>query len=68
MRLKLILAVLILSGCQSIPRGTEGLKRDATASLIRHPQFNQAAKVAPQFVSEALNTITALEAELELKK
>jgi hypothetical protein len=67
MRLLPILALLMLGGCQTPQSKTEAPKRDATASLIRHPQFNQAAKAAPQFVSEALNMITSLEAELERK-
>ena len=65
MRMLAILALLMLGGCQMPPRVTNSPKRDATAALIRHPQFVDAAKAGPQFVSEALNTITSLEAELE---
>ena len=65
MRLLAILALLMLGGCQMPLRQTNSLKRDATEALIRHPQFGDAARAGPQFVSEALNTITSLEAELE---
>ena len=64
MRLLPILALLTLGGCQTAGQVPSSPKRDATAALIRHPEFQAAARVAPRFVGEALSTITSLEAEL----
>ena len=42
-----------------------GVRLDRGVELINHPQFNQAATHAPQFVEEALNIIAELEHRLE---
>lgn len=47
---------------------TEAPKRDATAALIRHHQFSNVAKAGPEWVNEALETITRYEAELALAR
>jgi hypothetical protein len=57
--LALVLLVAV-SGCMSTPARLSNSDR-----LIRHPQFNQAAQAAPEFVSEALKTINRLEQEIE---
>lgn len=38
--------------------------QDNTARLARHPQFQQAAAAAPDFVLECFETITRLETEV----
>lgn len=70
-RLALVLALsLLLSGCSTLsaPLFPETPKRDATASLIRHPQFRAVALAGPEWVNEALETITRYEAELAVRK
>lgn len=62
----LILAASIAGGCANI--GGSIPRRDATESLVRHPQFPAAAKAAPAFVTEALEIITTYEAELAARK
>ena len=64
-RLKMLAALLVgisLAGCAGIAPGEA--RRDATLSLIRHPEFPAAAQAAPAWVKEALATITAYEALL----
>jgi hypothetical protein len=52
-------------GCASAPSGpATAPTRDATAALIAHREFEAAARAAPQWVSDAMSTITRLEAEL----
>lgn len=52
--------LLLSSGClhPRLDRGEE---------LINHPQFEAAANAAPQWVTDALNIIVELEAEVERK-
>ena len=57
--LLIILLSVALGGCGTIPH------RDETASLLKHPEFYAAAKAAPNFVKDALRTVTQLEYELE---
>lgn len=47
-------------GCATLPAELNNADR-----LLRHPQFSAAARVAPDFVSDALKTINRLEHELE---
>lgn len=51
---------LLASGCATRPVHLNNADR-----LIAHPQFQQAANAAPEFVSEALKTINRLEHEIE---
>ena len=60
-----LLVLLLLSGCASAPAPVA--QRDATLSLLRHPEFQSAAKAAPGFVTETFKVITAYEAELARK-
>lgn len=62
-----ILAASLATGCATTS-GETITRRDATAALIRHPQFNAAANAAPQFVNEVLQVVTRYEAELALRK
>lgn len=59
-------ALLAVSGCASAPARLPAVpeNRDATLALIRHPQFDEAVKAAPRWVSDALLQITAYEAQL----
>lgn len=69
MKLSAILAAASLAGgCVSRPPAEQIAYRDATEALIRHPQFPDAAKAAPQFVTEALQVVTRYEAELATRK
>lgn len=55
----------VLPACHSVPRAPLPVKaQDRTAPLLAHPQFPAAARVAPEFVTTALHTITRLETEL----
>lgn len=68
MRSKLsLLLALGLSGCASVPAKPIIEHRDATNGLIERSDFRAAAQAAPQWVSEALLTITRYEAELARK-
>lgn len=60
----LFLLVLSLNGCASAPAIEH---RDATSELIHHPEFKAAAQAAPNWVGQALQTITRYEAELASK-
>lgn len=51
---------LLASSCATRP-----VQLDNADRLIAHPQFQQAANAAPEFVSEALKTINRLEHEIE---
>lgn len=52
------------SGCVGAARSSLPIKaEDNTARLLLHPQFQRAAAAAPDFVREALRTITRLEKE-----
>ena len=53
--------LLGLSACTTV-RPPE--RRDATAGLLAHPQFKDAVRAAPKWVSDALTIITNYEAEL----
>jgi tryptophan-rich sensory protein len=59
-----IVGVVLLSGCASLPTAP---RRDATAALIARPDFRTAATAAPEWVREALRTITSYESELASK-
>lgn len=63
----LLAAVSLAGGCATAPAKVPA-RRDATEALIRHPQFTDAAKAAPQFVTEALQVVTRYEAELATRK
>lgn len=66
-RLLMLCAVaLAVSGCATAPARLPAVpeNRDATLALIRHPQFDEAVKAAPRWVSDALLQITAYEAQL----
>lgn len=63
----LLAAASLAAGCATTPADLPP-RRDATEALIRHPQFTDAAKAAPQFVTEALQVITRYEAELAHRK
>lgn len=63
----LLLAAISLSGCASMPSTPVIEHRDATKGLIERPDFRAAAQAAPQWVSDALLTITRYEAELARK-
>lgn len=60
-------AASLIGGCATAPADVPS-RRDATEALIRHPQFIDAAKAAPQFVNEALQVVTRYEAELATRK
>ena len=59
----LLLALLLLSGCASLPAPGPA-RRDATAALVARPDFPAVVRASPEWVTAALHTITALEAEL----
>ena len=59
-----LLLFLALNGCASAPAAPH---RDASLALIEHHQFKAAAKAAPEWVEQALTTITAYEADLARK-
>ena len=58
-----LLLLLALNGCAApaVPY------RDASLTLIEHAQFKAAAQAAPEWVQQALTTITAYEADLARK-
>ncbi len=58
----MLLAMLVMSGC-----ATE-IKMDNAQRLINHPEFSAAAKAAPNWTREALDTISRLEFEIEKPK
>jgi hypothetical protein len=60
----LCLLIAACSGCATGPRPPAAPARDATASLLRHPEFGAAARAAPKFTAEALDTITRYEREI----
>jgi hypothetical protein len=60
----LLAAISLAAGCATSSPAPTLVHRDATEALIRHPQFHDAARSAPQFVTEALQVITRYEAEL----
>jgi hypothetical protein len=49
--------LLALTGCSTISRPPSRID-----SLLAHPEFRAAAQAAPNFTTEALNTIADLEA------
>jgi hypothetical protein len=53
-----LLLPLFAAGCVSAPL------RNDVPRLLTHPQFNAAAKAAPDFTTEAMNTIARLDHEL----
>jgi hypothetical protein len=59
LRAFLVASCALCAGCLTTPQ------RDATAVLIARPDFNDAARAAPKWVSAALHEITQLESELE---
>lgn len=65
----LLVVMAALPSCASsrFDRSRFEPKQDSTLSLIYHPQFQAAAKAAPQWVSDAMSTITRLEKELATK-
>ena len=61
----LLLALLLCSGCATLPAPAP---RDATAPLVAHRDFPAVVRASPEWVTTALHTITALEAELAAHK
>jgi uncharacterized lipoprotein YmbA len=59
----LILALAVsLAGCATPP------KRNDVDRLMAHPEFVKAAKAAPNFTTEALETVARLNHELRTRK
>lgn len=52
-----------LVGCSALPARLPTTAEDNTARLLQHPQFQEAARAAPDFVKDCLATITRLETE-----
>lgn len=68
----LLVAVVFLHGCyltakpDPVAKVTVAHSGNATR-LVEHPQFGAAARAAPDFVLEALNTISKLEHDLKVR-
>lgn len=60
--LPLLLLALLLSSCAT-PAPLPVTAEDNVTRLLQHPQFPLAARVAPDFTSDALKTIARLEKE-----
>lgn len=54
-----------LTACQSsAPRPVPAPMRDEVTALLNHPEFPAAARAAPQFTQNAMETIIRLETEI----
>lgn len=60
--LTLLSTLLLLPACQTLPQ-TNHVQR-----LLKHPEFNAAARAAPAFTKDALHTINDLQLELQKLK
>ncbi len=60
----LLLILLLASACSSVPRAPlPSTPEDNSKRLLARPDFRLAALAAPEWVKEALRTITRLETE-----
>ena len=59
----MLLLMLLCAGCQTAPRPFPVSAEDNSKRLIQRPDFQKAAQAAPDWVKDALRTITRLETE-----
>jgi PBP1b-binding outer membrane lipoprotein LpoB len=66
----IVLLCLVLAGCQTsvAPARIPEKPEDNTLRLSRHPEFQAAARVAPNLILETFETITRLETEKANRK
>ena len=56
---------LLLLGILSMSLGCQQTRLNGVDRFLKHPQFQAAAKAAPQFTQEVLNKLAEYEYELE---
>ncbi|MFZ4695796.1 MAG: hypothetical protein ACOYMV_11780 [Verrucomicrobiia bacterium] len=67
----LLLGGLLLAfsmGCASVPPRDSGMSTGNVGRLLARPDFDPAAKAAPEWVRDSLKTVNSLEADLQRER
>lgn len=59
---------LVALGCASVPPRDTGTATGNVGRLLRHSEFNAAAKAAPNFTKDALDSVNSLEGRLQIEQ
>lgn len=63
-----LLGAFLLAGCSSVPSRAYGQPTGNVERLLARPDFDAAAKAAPEWTRDSLKTVNGLEAELQRER